>query len=158
MQIIDWEVPTQISAVLNRARRSGTARRHLRPVATTPPDLDRTPWLRRPIRWPWPASAFDVLLITATPGLADNLEDFPMLHAVATLGGFPQLVQLLALMSLVILTTLAGLTQGFRQITGTQRALLVLGGMSTTIAGAGWLVLLAFSPFVLLAILAARFL
>lgn len=97
-------------------------------------------------------------MITGTPGLSAALEQFPLFRSLATLGGNPQLVQVSALVSLIVLVGLATATLGFRQMTPTHRALLAAAGMLTIVAGAGWLLLLLFSPLVLLLILATKLL
>jgi hypothetical protein len=98
-------------------------------------------------------AAFDVLLITGTPGISAALKRFPLLQALATLGGFPKLVQLLALMSLAVLVVLAPVTEGFRHQTTTQRGLLALAGMLAIVAGAGGLALLVLSPAIVITVL-----
>ena len=50
-------------------------------------------------------------VLTGTPGLSVALDGFPLLHALAMLGGHPWLVRLLALISLAILVVLGAHTQ-----------------------------------------------
>ena len=148
---------TLVAMVLVQARRAASgARAHLRAVRTAPEEPRRSGSPQRPLRWTWLAAAFDVLLLTGTPGVWNLLERFPLLRAIATLGDRPVLVQLFALMSLFVLTALAAITAGYRDLSHTHRRLLAFAGMLTVVAGAGWLMLLAFSPFVIIGIIVVK--
>jgi hypothetical protein len=159
MTMAEVEEPTLVTRILNHARRpaaAGGRGSHLRAVRTpSQPDSDTG---GRPLRWPWLATAFDVILITGTPSLAEALTRFSLFHDLATLGGHPHLVQLLALMALVVLVGLGATTQGFRRLARSHRSLLAVAGMLTVVAGAGWLLLLFFSPLLLIVLLVAKFL
>lgn len=124
----------------------------VRPVNRSPRP-GRPAVVSRPPRWPWPAAALDVLLLSSAPGVAAALDGHPLLESLLTLGGHPRLVQLLATASLLLLFALAPLTNGFRDFSPAGRALLLVAGMLTLVAGAGLGLGLLVLPGLLLALI-----
>ncbi len=129
----------------------------VRPASPTP-GPGRPAVASRPPRWPWLAAALDVLLLSSAPGVEAALDGHPLLASLLTLGGRAWLVQLLATASLLLLVVLAPLTNGFRDFAPAGRALLVMAGMLTLVAGAGLGLGLLVLPGLLLALVLIKLL